>query len=73
MSKANTRLVGHELRNEGRLYDPSIHRYVNGPGRAQCSCGEPSATLPSTGARKRWHRAHKDDIRQGGNGKVGQS
>lgn len=58
--KANTRLAGHELRNEGRVYD-GIHLVREGASR--CSCGEWSPLLPSSAARKRWHREHKDAIR----------
>lgn len=32
-------------------------------GRALCECGEWSPELPSTAARKRWHREHKDEVR----------
>lgn len=32
-------------------------------GRALCECGAESPVLPSTAARKRWHREHKDAIR----------
>lgn len=55
--KANTRLAGHELRNEGRVYDP--HGYVQSTGVSRCSCGDLSPVLESAAARKRWHREHK--------------
>jgi hypothetical protein len=34
-----------------------------GAGRALCECGKKSPVLPSTAARKRWHRQHKDAVR----------
>lgn len=57
--KAN-RLSGHELRNEGRI---GGYGMSNGSGPTKCSCGQKSPVLPSTGARKKWHREHKDQIR----------
>jgi len=58
-----TRLPGHELRHEGRLYGGYSVGYINGPGKTRCSCGEKSPELPSTRARKQWHRDHKNDVR----------
>lgn len=61
--KAN-RLVGHGLRMEGRVQ--LAGRLIgdgNGEGRGSCTCGVDSPLLPSTAARKRWHREHKDAIR----------
>lgn len=55
------RLPGHELRNEGRVYDLHGQRTCCGP--AICSCGAQSEELHSTAARQRWHRQHKDAIR----------
>lgn len=63
------RLAGHTLPNEGRVRD-AAGWLGNGPGRARCSCGERSPNLSSTAARKLWHRDHKDDIRNGGDGRV---
>jgi len=60
------RLAGHELRNEGRVYGGYSAGYINGPGRATCSCGFRSEELPSTNARKQWHRDHKARVRAGG-------
>jgi len=64
-----TRLVGHGLRNEGAAYDDRGYPldaggYVvrSGPGRAKCECGELSEVLPSTSARKAWHRQHKAEV-----------
>lgn len=56
------RLPGHTLLFEGKLLG-IYERNSNGPGVTKCSCGQTSPVLPSTGARKRWHRAHKDTVR----------
>lgn len=53
-------LKGHGLRNEGRVR--SWCGWGSGPGRARCSCGEESSTLPTTASRQRWHREHKDRV-----------
>jgi hypothetical protein len=67
MRKATTRIAGHTLPDEGRLNgDNGLMSRCNGAGSIQCSCGQPSPVLPSTAARKRWHRDHKDTIRNGG-------
>jgi hypothetical protein len=63
--KVSPRLAGHGLRWEGRWYDIASGRTFNGPGYARCSCGTRSPDLPSTTARKRWHREHKDAVRAG--------
>ena len=65
---------GHELRSEGtgfytpgdphyRSHYPSslLHEWIP-PDRALCSCGVYSDHLPSDRARKRWHRAHKQEV-----------
>lgn len=39
---------------------------ISGPGHATCSCGEQSDHRPSGAARRRWHRQHKNDIRNRG-------
>jgi hypothetical protein len=57
------RLVGHELRWEGRLDNYVYARNRNGEGSTRCTCGALSPVLPSTAARKRWHREHKDAVR----------
>lgn len=31
-------------------------------GHARCSCGAESEHLPSQGARRRWHAAHKNEV-----------
>ena len=67
----SNRLAGHTLPYEGRVFDsrdPRINRLVNGPGRAQCSCGEWSPDMPSTNARRKWHAAHKAGVRRSGTG-----
>lgn len=51
-----TRLAGHTLPNEGRIYENS-YRITTGP--AVCSCGEQSEPLASDNARRVWHRDHK--------------
>ena len=56
--KGKTLVKGHTLLFEGRV--STYHGYGTGPGRGRCSCGAESETLPTTAARKRWHREHKD-------------
>lgn len=72
----SSRLPGHGLQSEGKPYvwrqgdeetAPSWHR-VRYPdpaylGHGLCSCGASSPSLESDGARKRWHKTHKDEIR----------
>lgn len=36
--------------------------YVGRLGHARCSCGAESGHLPSQGARRRWHAAHKVEV-----------
>lgn len=51
-------------RYEGRVPDPFARwGQRNGPGSALCECGERSPDLPTTAARQRWHRDHKQAIR----------
>lgn len=64
----SSRLSGHTLRSEGKpfVWTTNGGRYVrteNVEGVGLCSCGAHSKKLTSDGARKRWHRAHKDEIR----------
>ncbi|MCC5574527.1 hypothetical protein IMZ11_02590 [Microtetraspora sp. AC03309] len=67
----NTRLSGHTLRSEGAPFSWTQNggRYVRTritwTGKGLCSCGATSEELTSNNARKRWHRAHKDAIREG--------
>jgi len=62
------RLVGHALFNEGAPFDNNGRRIWPGndpypQGRGQCECGEKSAVEVSAAARKRWHREHKQAVR----------
>lgn len=71
----STRLRGHGLLSEGKPYffrqgdkqdTPSWHRAdpdFDGQGHGVCSCGAASPELETDGQRKRWHKAHKDEIR----------
>jgi hypothetical protein len=61
MAVENTRLAGHTLPNEGRIYEYG-RRVTDGP--AVCSCGEVSKPLYSDYARKQWHREHKRKVRK---------
>jgi hypothetical protein len=59
------RLADHELPWEGRVEDSLAYWGVrHGEGTTSCSCGEQSPVLPTTAARQRWHREHKDAIRE---------
>jgi len=60
-----TLLKGHGLVEEGWPFIGTQvrARYRGSPGMGKCSCGEMSEMLPSTVARKRWHREHKDKVR----------
>jgi hypothetical protein len=70
-----TRLSGHVLRGEGKpcrrtskhRTPPYSYEIIHGTssGRALCECGEKSPELDSDGARKRWHRQHKEQVRGG--------
>lgn len=61
--KAN-RLPGHTLPCEGRVQlGGLLIGDGNGEGRAVCSCGQESELLPSTSARQKWHKDHKNDVR----------
>lgn len=61
----SNRLSGHTLPFEGKIY--GYNRTVK-HGRARCSCGALSPALDSDAARKRWHREHKDEVREGRRG-----
>jgi hypothetical protein len=54
-------IPGHGLVGEGRPFRANRERVDStiGDGRALCACGALSHVLPSTNARKRWHREHK--------------
>lgn len=68
---ANPRLAGHVLQHEGAPYRLDGERFFRviphfgyaAKGRGLCSCGDYSSPLPSAASRKRWHQAHKDDVR----------
>ncbi len=66
----SNRLSGHTLRYEGKpfVWTANGGRYVRArpfqkDGVGMCSCGEHSPKLDTDAARKRWHAAHKDEIR----------
>ena len=71
---AAVRVPGHTLRSEGKPYkvlvvteagtQVSQRVYDSKTGRALCSCGALSDLLTTDGQRKRWHRAHKTEIRE---------
>jgi hypothetical protein len=67
-----SRLAGHGLRYEGAAFSMPGQRARNesGPGMALCECGTYSPQIKNRAQRKQWHKDHKDDIRQGGTGKV---
>jgi hypothetical protein len=58
----SNRLAGHMLPNEGRLYNQ--YGFLRRSGPATCSCGAQSEEMHSASARQRWHREHKDQVRQ---------
>lgn len=70
-----TRLSGHALCAEGKpcrrtskhRAPPYSYEIIHGTssGSALCECGEKSPRLDSDGARKRWHRDHKEQVRGG--------
>ena len=57
---------GHGLAHEGAPHDLRGRRIpghgAGGKGRGKCACGALSEVLPSGGARKRWHAAHKAEV-----------
>jgi hypothetical protein len=59
-------VVGHGLQGEGAPFDGAGRRVyatnTSGKGRGKCACGALSAVLPSAGARRRWHVAHKATV-----------
>jgi hypothetical protein len=67
---SNTRLPDHELWSEGHAIESRNQPRRPREGRGECSCGELSPVLPSTAQRKQWHRDHKHDLANGGNGVV---
>lgn len=63
--KPSTLLAGHSLVWEGAAHDDDGRRvdWLR-VGRAKCSCRKLSPVLPSKSARQRWHKEHKEQIRQ---------
>ena len=55
MRKHRLRYAGAPHTEDGAL----MWRSIAGGGRAKCSCGWLSHELPSGGARRRAHKAHK--------------
>lgn len=52
----------HNDEGENRpVTDLRVHDRWAG-GHARCSCGAESGHLPSQGARRRWHDAHKAEV-----------
>lgn len=60
MSGTSARVPGHTLWHEGRIL--TYHGWGSGEGKGLCSCGEQSPALPTTAARQRWHREHKQAV-----------
>jgi hypothetical protein len=67
----STRLAGHGLFREGKPFrvvrDSSGDWPDTAPGRmgrGRCSCGEVSPWTDSDADRRRWHRRHKDEVRE---------
>ena len=66
--KGKTLVTGHTLLFEGAPFDARGQRCPLNMrvGYGKCSCGELGPTLEeSTKARQRWHKEHKDLIREG--------
>ena len=62
-------MPGHELLYEGaahnvRGYTVRLYGGTGGTGYGKCSCGKMSGLLHSGNDRKKWHRAHKEDLRK---------
>ena len=62
-AKRSTRLAGHALPDEGRVYD--AHGYKVDEAATACSCGESSPVLPNTAQRRKWHASHKESVAGG--------
>lgn len=56
----STRIAGHGLRNEGRVYDAAGQRTNVGQGR--CECGWTTEEYASDANRRRAHASHKQDV-----------
>jgi len=67
--KSNPPIRGHELISEGKMQLKRVPGYPERP-LGGCRCGAKPATysngrLPSQAEVKRWHRAHKEALREG--------
>jgi hypothetical protein len=57
--------TNHALKHNGAAYNDAAElinpdpKVTAGPGRALCTCGILSEELPSGGARRAWHKAHR--------------
>jgi hypothetical protein len=65
-----TRIAGHALWSQGGAVEGRNVSVKPREGRAECECGMQSPVLANSSRRRAWHRAHKDDINQGGDGVV---
>ncbi|MDQ8040652.1 hypothetical protein RDI86_02195 [Cellulosimicrobium sp. XJ-DQ-B-000] len=69
---ASTRLAGHELLWEGAPHEKRANgtfsrrwgQGTGGTGHGLCSCGASSGEMTSGTQRKKWHREHKQQIRE---------
>ncbi len=59
-----TLLAGHALQDEGKAHytDEGLFRWDG--GRAMCECGALAPKGVGVRAAQRWHREHKDSLRQ---------
>lgn len=53
---------GHGLQWEGKTRDQWMYGSGITAGVGHCSCGGRSPELPTTAARQRWHKKHKQAI-----------
>lgn len=66
----STRLAGHGLLAEGKPFHSALgddgrpRRMTGSTGYGRCSCGVRSVLTTSDAARKRWHKEHKNLVRQ---------
>lgn len=56
----SSRIAGHGLRNEGRVYDAAGQRTKSGPAR--CECGWTSEQLGRDSLRRQAHASHKQAL-----------
>jgi FAD/FMN-containing dehydrogenase len=70
--RQSARVPGHGLQAEGKAFAPGNLAEEQAPwirvrghiGRGVCACGAVSDVEWTDAARKRWHRAHKDEERR---------